>query len=197
MKKLFHLMVPVAILGLTTGCTDTPTVPSGVPGDESPAFDLSDEAGDDVDVEEIKVEDTCEPASFNAVLGPGACVGDGHVTFGEFVAKLNPADGGHETWRFDPDDTDIEEGQVLLVINEGGEEHTFTEVAVFGGGFVPPLNAALPPGTPPAVTLESFFTTFVAAGGTRRLAGLSVGTHRFQCGIHPWMRTVIEVEEKD
>ncbi len=52
------------------------------------------------------------------------------------------------------------------------------------------LNAALPPGTPPAQPIGAL--TFMAAGETLELAPLSVGTHRFECLIHPWMRTVAE-----
>ena len=29
------------------------------------------------------------------------------------------------------------------------------------------------------------------AGDTRTIANLSRGTHRFQCLIHPWMRSVV------
>jgi hypothetical protein len=35
----------------------------------------------------------------------------------------------------------------------------------------------------------------VAEGPTAGSSGLPVGTHRFQCCIHPWMRTVIEVSD--
>ena len=31
-------------------------------------------------------------------------------------------------------------GQTLVAINRGGEEHTFTEVEHFGGGFAPLLD---------------------------------------------------------
>ena len=30
------------------------------------------------------------------------------------------------------------------------------------------------------------------SGGTLTLDNLSVGTHKFECFIHPWMRTTIE-----
>lgn len=186
MLRSTALLLLVGVIFL--GCNEIPTVPEEAPTNASPQF-----LGK-ADVEEIIVFDPCEPNSFNAAIGPGTCVGDGEVTFGEFLEQLNPEDGGHEDWFFDPDDTDIDEGETLRAINEGGEEHTFTEVVSFGAGFVPPLNAALPPGTPDAVLAEPLGPTFVPAGGTRTLAGLSVGTHRFQCLIHPWMRSVVEVE---
>ena len=74
--------------------------------------------------------------------------------------------------------------------NNGGEVHTFTEVANFGAGVVPPLNAALPAGTPPAQPIGPF--NGLAAGETVEFDRLSTGTHLFECLIHPWMRTVAE-----
>jgi hypothetical protein len=136
--------------------------------------------------------DRCEPDSFNAAIGPGTCVRNGGVTFDNFVRRLNPKDGGHNAWRFSRHDVDLRAGQSLSVTNTGGEEHTFTEVIDFGAGFVPPLNAALPPGTPPAEPIGDL--RFIAAGETLRLGGLSAGTHRFECLIHPWMRTVVDQE---
>ena len=35
----------------------------------------------------IRMYDDCEPTSFNAVLGDGACIGNGHTTFGEFISN--------------------------------------------------------------------------------------------------------------
>ena len=181
-------LLPISLL-LVSCEQDTPTTISTT-SVSNPVFSIAGGG-----VEEIEIQDKCEPDSFNAAIGAGTCVGDEDVTFAEFLEELNPDDGGHGAWSFDPDDTHIDAGEVVLAINEGGETHTFTEVDAFGGGFVDELNVALPPGTPPAVVLESFFATFVAPGDTRTLAGLSVGTHRFQCGIHPWMRTVVEVRE--
>jgi len=34
----------------------------------------------------------------------------------------------------------VEVKQMLLAVNRGGEVHTFTHVAAFGGGIVLPLN---------------------------------------------------------
>jgi hypothetical protein len=106
------------------------------------------------------------------------------------VRRLNPQDGGHNAWRFSRHDVDLRAGQSLSVSNTGGEEHTFTEVVDSGAGFVPALNAALPPGTPPAEPIGDL--GYIAAGETLRLRGLSAGTHRFECLIHPWMRTVVD-----
>jgi hypothetical protein len=83
----------------------------------------------------------------------------------------------------------LRDNQHLTLTNSGGEVHTFTEVANFGTGFVPPLNAALPVGTPPAQPVGPL--NALAAGATVELGQLSSGTHLFECLIHPWMRTVV------
>jgi hypothetical protein len=79
-------------------------------------------------------------------------------------------------------------GEDLKVLNTGGRNHTFTEVANFGGGNVPPLSTglALAPECPGAQVLP--------AGGRTDVSGLNAGLHKFQCCIHPWMRTVVSVE---
>jgi plastocyanin len=154
----------------------------------------------------VLLQDQCDPVTFNAVLGTGACSGAGNVTFAAFLSKLNPEDGGHGAWRFSRETLGIKVGDVVHVANTGGELHTFTEVGAFGAGFVPPLNAALPPGTPLATPLNPRdVPDFLAVppvlppsalfpGQMRDLGGLSVGTHYFQCLIHPWMRLTVEVK---
>ena len=142
------------------------------------------------DTRKVFVMDRCEPESFDAAVEPGTCVRDGGVTFDKFARRLNPKDGGHNAWRFGPDHLGLAGGQTLTATNTGGETHTFTEVAAFGAGFVPALNAALPPGTPPAQPVGDL--GLMAAGDTLELDALSPGTHRFECLIHPWMRTVVE-----
>jgi hypothetical protein len=42
-------------------------------------------------------------------------------------------------WDFEPDTLTVDEGTPIIAVNQGGEPHTFTEVASFGGGFIPPL----------------------------------------------------------
>lgn len=140
----------------------------------------------------VRIHDSCEPASFNLAIGPGTCVGDGEVTFGEFLAALNPVDGGHPDWNFSREQAGLEPGERLRARNRGGETHTFTEVVAFGATtLVPFLNAALPPGTPDAVPIGDL--NFVAPGERLEINGLSAGTHFFECLIHPWMRTTVSV----
>jgi hypothetical protein len=118
-------------------------------------------------------------------------VRDGGVTFDEFLDRVNPHDGGHGGRRFSREETDLKSGQALVVDNVGGEVHSFTEVKAFGGGIVDLLNAALPLGTPAAEPVLGVDPRFMNAGDTRTIANLSHGTHRVQCLIHPWMRSVV------
>jgi len=47
-------------------------------------------------------------------------------------------------WDFEPDELQVKKGSQIIVTNQGGEPHTFTEVKQFGGGFIPPLNNGQP-----------------------------------------------------
>jgi hypothetical protein len=146
------------------------------------------------DSRDIRMQDRCDPATFNAVFGDGVCIKEGGVTLDEFLAQLNPKDGGDNHWRFKPKQTHLKPGGHLDIVNQGGETHSFTEVVDFGATPIPDfalLNNALPPGTPFAVPVGADLH-FVPSGGTLRLDNLSVGTHKFECFIHPWMRTTIE-----
>ena len=133
----------------------------------------------------------CEPVSFDAAVGPGTCVRNGGVTFDKFERRLNPQDGGHNAWRNSRHDLVLGGDQHLTLVNSGGEDHSFTEVVNFGAGIVPLLNPALPSGTPPAQPVPGD-PNFMGAGEKLELDTLPAGTHRFQCLIHPWMRTVVE-----
>lgn len=140
----------------------------------------------------VNMLDRCEPASFNAAVGPGTCVGDGKVTFSAFIAELEKKQTHHQ-WRFQPTLVGLKAGRPITVANVGGEVHTFTPVAEFGGGFLPDLNALLGNPVPAPECLDFGSIDFLPAGSVTPLAGLAEGTHRFMCCIHPWMRTTAEV----
>jgi hypothetical protein len=146
----------------------------------------------------IRMYDDCEPTSFNAVLGDGACVGNGHTTFDEFIAELAATQDAH-AWRNQPSQMQINVGRPTIVENRGGEVHTFTPVAEFGGGFINALNGISGNPIPAPECLNLGALIFIPPGATEEgpTAGsdLSVGAHKFQCCIHPWMRTVIEVHD--
>ncbi len=69
-------------------------------------------------------------------IRPGACVGGGGMKYDTFIAQLTRL-GFVGPWHFAPHVVNAREGQTFLVVNRGGETHTFTEVEEFGGGIVP------------------------------------------------------------
>src|ERR1700747_415708 len=86
--------------------------------------------------------DECDPATFNAALGTAFCH---NVTLGAFTTLSDlfakAATGTPDpNWDFEPAPLHIKKGTVVSVTDQGGEPHTFTEVANFGGGFISPLN---------------------------------------------------------
>ena len=127
---------------------------------------------------------------------PGSRSYRGDVSLAEFFAvlfsPLAPGDQviGHPSWRNEPSYINIRAGQSVRVTNRGGRMHTFTEVANFGGGFIPPLNGSLIP-TPECADPTAL--VFVPYGGSQTLTQLGPGLHQFQCCIHPWMRGAIRV----
>ena len=154
----------------------------------------------------MEVLDDCNPATFNAALFPGACnvAFRGETTFREFINQLRK-DKVADEWVFDPDEVDLNTGDTLVIVSRGGEFHTFTEVAAFGGGVVPLLNELsgnpvprpecfrIPSdsniGVPSFLSGAPFPTNSLTAGGSV----LTPGTHHFQCCIHPWMRATVTV----
>ncbi len=154
----------------------------------------------------VQIEDDCQARTFNREVGPGTCVGPGRTTFAQAIAQLRK-DGAAGKWRFSPDRFTAARGDSLQVRNIGGEFHTFTPVARFGGGCVPFLNrilelrpvaecsdlVRLPDGTRAP---RGFVETGVAPGRRLAMRDLRLGRHRFQCLVHPWMHTTITVERR-
>jgi plastocyanin len=144
---------------------------------------------------QVQMLDDCEPVSFNLAVGPGTCVKDGTTTFQEFVALL-AAQTPPAAWRFSPGNLGLAPGGTIEARNRGGEDHTFTEVANFGGGCIGFLNGLL--GLTPVPECAgfpggAFAATLVPARGTIQTTALAAGVHRFECLIHPWMRTTVVV----
>lgn len=174
----------------------------------------------------ITIRDACDPTTFNAVVGPGTCIPGhhGNTLFSDFVGELQTDQiaGG---WRFNPmlnttegnfrlARLDLTSGDQTTIQNAGGETHTFTRVNKFEGGFVGFLNAVTgnPDPAPECAQVlpdgslvpqpESDTNQFVEAGKTESgpMAGsptLPEGVSRWQCCIHPWMRMLVVVHEKD
>jgi plastocyanin len=152
----------------------------------------------------VAMMDNCSESdpAYNAFGGcpegapfPGSNSYDGDVTVAEFfallVSPLAPVGQviGHPSWRNEPSYISVRAGQRIRVTNRGGRAHTFTEVAEFGGGFVPPLNGTLVP----APECDPARVVFVPYGGSQTLTGVDPGLHKFQCCIHPWMRGTVRV----
>ena len=149
--------------------------------------------------------DECDPATFNLPgnAGPGFCknvalgyTGLGYTTtFSDLIADA--AKGAPDNnWDFEPDNLTVGEGTPIIAVNQGGEPHTFTEVAHFGGGFVPPLNGGenAVPECAAGFSSVAVARTRILQGSQLQVTGLSKGEHHFQCCIHPWMRMTVVVK---
>jgi plastocyanin len=143
---------------------------------------------------QVVMLDACDGPSFNAAIGEGTCTRPGGVPFETFIGQLLKH-GTAPAWRFAPGQAKLEAGGSITAPNLGGEFHTFTEVAEFGGGCVDELNAllGLTPVPECAQAPGIFFTTGAAPGGTVATGALDAGTHKFLCLIHPWMRATVTV----
>jgi plastocyanin len=156
----------------------------------------ADDDGDDGDGNRtIAMRDDCDPR--DPAWGTIGCARRrGDVTVAEFTAENNSALAasvvGHQAWRNDPNYLELRTGRTVRIRNEGGRPHTFTEVAMFGGGRVPDPN--LNKGLVTAPECQGPNAPNIAPGGRTEVSGLTVGNHRFQCCNHPWMRAIIKVK---
>ena len=145
--------------------------------------------------------DECDPNTFNAALGPNFChnvalAALGYATtLSDLFAKA-AAGTPDPGWDFEPDTLSIKKGTPLIAVDQGGEPHTFTEVAQFGGGFVTGLNAGedVVPECAGGFANVAVAKTRILQGSQLQVTGLSQGKHFFQCCIHPWMRVEVDVK---
>jgi plastocyanin len=159
----------------------------------------------------VRLFDDCDPATFNAAFGPGTCVKQGRTLLGDFLSQLGAngdvANRAADGWKFKPGAFHVDSGATINAVNTGGEFHTFTMVANFGGGCIQPLNDILGltpvpecgPLAADGVTPLAFVTSGVPSDGTLSVdtTGLAPGTYKFQCLIHPWMQSVVQVRAPD
>ncbi|MEO7729371.1 MAG: hypothetical protein ABIY55_00225, partial [Kofleriaceae bacterium] len=123
-----------------------------------------------------------------------------HTTIAAFGAELN-ATQRVAAWEYGGGEIRVNLGDSFRVDNVGGETHTFSVVANFGGGRVPPLNTASgnPVPAPECVAGPNAANVDIASAGgltvTTGAAGVikAKGTYKVQCCIHPWMRTTVVV----
>jgi plastocyanin len=156
----------------------------------------SDTSGPAAATVRVTARDECDSTSFNATLGAGTCKKNGSVTLAQFNSELS-ASHTVAAWTFEPTALNAQVGQSIVVTNSGGEVHTFTEVENFGGGVVPSLNTAS--GNPTEAPECTHLTAedFIAAGATKTdTPEDAAGTERYQCCIHPWMRTIVTVASR-
>jgi hypothetical protein len=134
--------------------------------------------------------DACSP-SFNDFVEPGTCARTGGVFFLDFIAQLqqNHFAGA---WHNAPSQTDAWLNDTLVAVNKGGEVHTFTRVVKFGGGKVDQLNFLSDSGPEVQECIDE--QTIVPPGGTDSENLDQAGELKFQCCIHPWMRTTVMVK---
>jgi plastocyanin len=149
----------------------------------------------------VVMQDRCDPATFNAALGDGFCVAhhDGGVVLDKLFASIAQDPAGVMAnrevrgWRFHPDHVTLRMGQGLVLANTGGETHTFTPVAMYGLGCVDGVNAFFDNLGLVSVCGPNAFDSAVAPGHTSDPLMLGKGMYRFECMVHPWMRTDVTV----
>jgi hypothetical protein len=195
---------PLLVAGLATvfaaGCSDSATSPAA-PSANSSSLGSGAGAGAGAALTQavkgnaqrvIDLFDACDPETFNAALGPGTCVRNGGVRFENFLELLTR----HHSvgaWHFTPPQAQMGVGDTLVAVNRGGETHTFTEVEEFGGGIVADLNARMGLTTVAPECNQLAPAAFIPAGGSSAETEDEEGVEKYQCCIHPWMRTEVRI----
>ena len=192
-------MITAAKFGLLAGCLMCAGAMHAVAQEDPEQRQSRDE--DRVPIAQVVALDECDPTTFNKATGPDFCKNVALAVLGfattiqDLFAKA--ANGTPDPgWDFEPDTLRIKEGTILVVTNQGGEPHTFTEVKKFGGGFIEGLNG----GEETVSECSGGFKrvevakTRIIQGSDLRVTRLSKGEHRFQCCINPWMRMTVEVK---
>jgi plastocyanin len=183
-------------LALLVACSSEQSAPVQANAQSDDVGIVSAKSGGEDNNGKIAMRDNCDPSDPAWAPTGGCTLKRGDVRAAEFTAFLRSSRTiapnahliGHPSWRNEPSHLAIESGDRLRVTNEGGRTHTFTEVAEFGGGRVPPLNIGL------SASPECATAVNVPPGARIELAGISDGIHRFICCIHPWMRATVRVQ---
>lgn len=186
MRRFTNPAVGITV-SLLLGCGEA-TSPAASTGSSERAASISAQAQA---TPSVIMMDACDPTTFNAAVGPGTCQRSGGMTFQQFIAELTR----HHTvgaWHFAPPEFQASIGQTIEARNQGGEGHSFTHVAAFGGGIVPVLNQ-LSGNLIVAPECQSV-SDIVGPGGTDTETLDQAGTQKFQCCIHPWMRATVRVQ---
>ena len=184
MRRFTPIIAAIAAAAIQAACSGTGSEPLAPPG--SPDDILSGDA------RRIEIRDQCDPHTFNAALGDGTCIRQGTITFNRFIEQVT-ANHFAPDWKFSPNAIDIHLGQSFGAVNRGGEVHTFTEVEEFGGGIVPLLNhlSGNEHVAPECQALQP--ENFLKPGDRFHDTPDEVGTEKYQCCIHPWMRATVNI----
>ncbi len=146
---------------------------------------------------QIAVLDACDPTDAGWAAIGGCTLRKGDVSLAEFrlllASPLSAAVVGHPAWRNEPSYLSVDVGKNVRANNDGGRFHTFTRVAQFGGGRVPPLNQGLTTAPECLLAPGAVDPDGIAPGNKLDVAGLQLGINRYQCCLHPWMRALIKV----
>ena len=191
----FGFLAASAATLLAVACADSnvsPTMPSSAAKSAGGAISSQFSQADDAHTSGMF--DSCDPATFNAFFNdPTICTRQGHVTFDRFIAELTQTQKAAQ-WHFAANNVELDPGASLFAVNNGGEVHTFTRVAQFGGGIIGLLNDLTGNKTvaPECTTLEA--DDFVAPGATYTAELSTDEIQHFQCCIHPWMRADVHVK---
>jgi plastocyanin len=192
------MRIMVGKLGVIAGCLILAGATSALAQSAAHAKGEQRSEDDAPKLAQIVALDECDPTTFNAALGADFCK---NVSLGAFTTFDNlfaeaAAGTPDPNWDFEPDIVHIKQGATLSVVDQGGEPHTFTEVAKFGGGFVPGLNGgeATVPECANGFSNLAVARTRMLQGSHIEVTGLSKGEHRFECCIHPWMRVRVQVK---
>jgi hypothetical protein len=144
---------------------------------------------------EVRASDDCDPATFGTLCDPAF---NGGTTRDEFTAELTKTQKVGK-WKYSSP-VNVNSGRNVVLTSRGGETHTFTVVARYGGGVVPTLNtlSGNPVPAPECLAAAGPTNVSVAAGSTQVVTAgpgktLPPGKYKVQCCIHPWMRTEVDV----
>jgi len=185
----------IAAIGVAIGCESRGTLPaSPSPSDRGNTMSITSPGGAPQSAANhehaVTLVDACDPKTFP----DGLCVGvGGGVTFQNFIDELT-LHHSVGAWHMAPGEFTIKAGDVLAAVNQGGEQHTFTEVKEFGGGVVQFLNDAGGFGAPIPECNEQTIERLDPGERSEEVEN-EEGVEKYQCCIHPWMRTIVHIVE--
>jgi hypothetical protein len=186
-----HYVLSAVIVALTLAACEAPSGPAGGNVMASRASSQASRAAGTRD-RLVNMMDACDSATFAIGTGdPAECTRKHGVKFDQFIAELQRT-GVAGAWHNAPPVMSARVGETLVAVNRGGEVHTFTKVAHFGGGIVPVLNQLSGNPVPAPECLNLAPSEFIPPGAADRDDTISApGTTLYECCIHPWMRTVV------